>query len=105
MITCTTIVLLILVEVTRPILVLRLPAFFSVVSAIYFFPFLAVAVFFLAGLAAALPLLLLAVFFLALLPAAFFLAGFAFVADFSPASAAAGWLSTTMPSCFSRTTV
>src|ERR1700743_3039350 len=63
MITCTTIVLLILVEVTRPILVLRLPGFFSVVSAIYFFLFLAVAVvFFLAGFAAA--LVLVAVFFL-----------------------------------------
>src|SRR6202000_359327 len=104
MITCTTIVLLILVEVTRPILVLRLPGFFSVVSAIYFFLFLAVAVvFFLAGFAAA--LVLVAVFFLALLPAAFFLAGFALAADPSPAPAAAGWLSTTMPSCFSRTTV
>src|SRR5689334_4145282 len=107
MITCTTMVLLILVEVTRPILVLRLPAFFAVaVSAIYFFLFLAVAaVFFFAGLAVLLlvAVFALAFFLLALLPAAAF---FAFEAV-SPAASAAGWplLATTIPSSFSRITV
>src|SRR5580765_6521764 len=87
-------VLLILVEVTRPILVLRLPAFFAVAVSFFF-----------AGLAV---LLLVAVFafaffFLALLPAAAF---FAFGAA-SPAASAAGWPlpATTIPSSFSRITV
>src|SRR6476646_2536963 len=105
MITCTTMVLLILVEVTRPILVLRLPCFFSVVvSAIYFFLDLA-AVFFLAGLAV-LPLAAaLVFFFLALLPAAaFFELGFG---SASPAAASVLWplLGAAMPSSFSRITV
>src|SRR6478735_30091 len=100
MMTCTTMVLLILVEVTRPILVLRLPGFFSVVSAIYFFLALA-AVFFLAGLAV-LPLAAALVFFLALLPAAAFF-GFAS----APPEASALWplLGAAMPSSFSRITV
>src|ERR1041385_1559642 len=103
MMTCTTMVLLILVEVTRPILVLRLPCFFSVVvSAIYFFLDLA-AVFFLADLVV-LPLAAaLVFFFLALFPAAaFFVAGFD---SASPASILWPLLGAAMPSSFSRTTV
>src|SRR5438270_9266128 len=103
MITCTTMVLLILVEVTRPILVLRLVCFFSVVSAIYFFLVLA-AVFFLAGLAV-LPFAAALVFFLALLPAA---AAFGFGVDSAPPAAASVlWplLGAAMPSSFSRITV
>src|ERR1051326_527668 len=103
MIPCTTMVLLILVEVTRPILVLRLPCFFSaVVSAIYFF--LALAVFFLAGLAVLPFAAALVFFFLALLPAtAFFACGFG---SASPAASAL-WplLGAAMPSSFSRITV
>src|SRR3954447_17646681 len=100
--TCTTMVLLILVEVTRPILVLRLVCFFSVVSAIYFFLALA-AIFFLAGLAV-LPFAAVLVFFLALLPAA---AVFAFgIGSASPAAPVlCPLLGAAMPSSFSRITV
>src|SRR6476469_1170401 len=104
MITCTTMVLLILVEVTRPILVLRLPCFFSVVSAIYFFLALA-AVFFFAGLAVLTLAAALVFFFLALLPAA---AVFAFgFGSASPAAASVLWPlpGAAMPSSFSRITV
>src|SRR5215831_7210146 len=98
MITCTTMVLLILVEVTRPILVLRLPCFFSVVvSAIYFFLDLA-AVFFLAGLAVLPFVAALVFFFLALLPAA---AAFFGLASASPAaSVLRPLLGTAIPSSF-----
>src|SRR5690349_21861242 len=106
MITCTTMVLLILVETTLPILVLRVPCFFSVaVSAIYFFLALA-AVFFLAGFAV-LPFAagfdFAFVFFPALLPAA----AFAGLASALPAASAAGWplACATMPNSFSRITV
>src|SRR6478672_10786225 len=107
MITCTTMVLLILVETTLPILVLRVPCFFSVVvSAIYFFLALAVAVFFFADLAV-LPFAagfdLALDFFPVLLPAAAFFG----LAPASPAASAAGWPlpATTIPSSFSRITV
>src|ERR1044071_5595911 len=106
MITCTTMVLLILVEITLPILVLRVPCFFSVaVSAIYFFLALA-AVFFLAVLVA-LPFAadfdFAFVFFLALLPVGVFVG----VAAASPPASAAGWPlgCGTMPNSFSRITV
>src|SRR5712671_4655879 len=102
--TCTTMVLLILVDVTRPILVLRLPVFFAiVVSAIYFFLFLAAAVaFFFAGLAV-LPLAAALVFFLALLPATAFFG----LASASPVAASDLWplLGAARPSSFSRITV
>src|SRR5579859_7735937 len=104
MITCTTMVLLILVETTLPIFVLRVPCFFSVaVCAIYFFLALA-AVFFFAVLAA-LPFAtdFDFAFFLALLPTAAFVG----VAAASPADSAAGWPlgCATMPNSFSRITV
>src|SRR5438270_13281354 len=106
MMTCTTMVLLILVEVTRPILVLRVRVFFSVaVSAIYFFLALA-AVFFFADFAV-LPFAagfdFALVFFPALLPAGAFFA----VASEAPAASAAGWPFewATIPSSFSRITV
>src|SRR5882724_2259891 len=101
MMTCTTIVLLILVDVTRPILVLRLPVFFAiVVSAIYFFLFLAAAVaFFFAVLAFTAGFAFF--FFLALLPAAADLG----LASASPAASAL-WplLGASIPSSFSRIT-
>src|SRR6478609_11388641 len=101
MITCTTMVLLILVETTRPILVLRLPVFCSVVSAIYFFLALAVALFFFAGFAA-LPL---AAVFFELLAAAFFGAAAEAASEAEASAPGRLWLGATMPSCFSRTTV
>src|SRR6476620_7783524 len=100
MLTCTTMVLAILVETTSPILVARRPCVcvLLVVSAIYFFLAFALAllVFLAAGLAV----------FAAGFPAAavFFLAGLALVAAAvdNEASAATGlaWLS--RPSSFSR---
>src|SRR5258708_31553241 len=93
MMTWTTMVLAILLEITRPILVARrLVCCGVVVSAIYFFPFLELAAFpdFFTGLAAA---------FLAAGLAAAFFAG---LAGAAAACAEAGSLLCTMPSSFSR---
>src|SRR5579859_1827280 len=102
MIVCTTIVLFILVETTWPILVLRVPWFAVVVSAIYFFLFLALAaVFFFAVL----PFTVLP---LAVLPAdaCFFgCAGAAGSAAAAPSALALGASGAAMPSSFSRITV
>src|SRR5215472_9891801 len=95
MITSTTMVLLILVDTTWPIFVLRRPAcgLFSV-SAIYFFLALdLVLVLVLAFLAGAAPLALTAALATAAGSAA------------STAGVAAAWALWTMPSCFSRLTV
>src|SRR5215831_1830234 len=91
--TSTTMVLLILVDVTWPILVLRRLCF-VVVSAIYFFLAL-LAVFFAAGLALALRLVFVAT---ATAPGSA-----AAASDFST-GAAAPW-GRAMPNCFSRITV
>src|SRR5438270_7299890 len=102
MIVCTTIVLFILVETTWPILVLRLLVFCAcVVSAIYFFLFLAVAaVFFFAVLP-------LAVLPLALLPeaACFFGPGALSAATASAPACALAASGAAMPRSFSRITV
>src|SRR5882724_10912934 len=107
MMTWTTMVLLILVETTLPILVLRWLICFAVaVSAIYFFLVLAVAVLvflpFTAWPALAFALLAATGFFRA---AAGFAAAFLGAAAGAPASD--GWplLGPAMPNCFSRITV